>query len=77
MTTATIGARYQVVIPARERRKLGLRPHDKVLVEATKDAIVIRPVGAAALRGIGSALGKRTDAVQYVRELRSEWETRT
>lgn len=76
MTTATVGTRYQVVIPATERRKIGLQPHDKVAVEATGNAIVIRPIGAAELRGIGKALHAGEDAVQYVRELRAEWDTR-
>jgi AbrB family looped-hinge helix DNA binding protein len=77
MGTATVGARFQVVIPLAERKKIGLRAHDKVAVTAARDAIVIRPLKAAVLRGIGKDLADSRDAVAYVRELRAEWGTRT
>ncbi|MCE9613679.1 MAG: AbrB/MazE/SpoVT family DNA-binding domain-containing protein [Lentisphaerae bacterium] len=73
MTTATIGARYQVVIPAAERAKVGLRPHDKVAIEVVGDGIVIRLLDASRLRGLGRALRPSQDPVDYVRELREEW----
>ena len=71
MTIATIGSRFQVVVPAAERRKLGLKPQQKVTVEVIQGAIVMRPVGASSPRGIGVALGDGGDAVAYVRELRA------
>ena len=76
MSVATVGSRYQVVIPAAERRKLGLKPHDKVSVEVEGDAVVLRSVSRRACRGIAKDLYDGKDAVAYVRELRAEWEGR-
>ena len=74
MSTATIGARFQVVIPKRERERLGLQPHARVAVEVADGAVVIRPLPDG-WRGVGRDLADGTDATDYVRKLRSEWET--
>ena len=76
MTVATVGARYQVVIPGRERAKVGLKPHSRVMVEAREDYIVVQPLDGRSARGIGRELRDGTDAADYVRRLRSEWERR-
>jgi AbrB family looped-hinge helix DNA binding protein len=76
MTLATVGARYQVVIPAPERRRLGVKPRDKVSVESEGDAVVIRSANKRAWRGIASEVYDGRNAVAYVRELRSEWGSR-
>jgi len=76
MTTATIGARYQVVIPKDERNKLGLQPHTAVSVEAKKDCIILRPISVSGVRGIGKELADGVDATDYVGKLRSEWKRR-
>jgi len=76
MTIATIGARYQVVIPAAERQKIGLKPHDKVAVDAVDDGILIRPISGGRLRGLGCDLHDEREPVDYVREMRAEWGTR-
>ena len=73
MSTATVGARYQVVIPAKERRLVGLKVHDKVAVEVDDGVIVVRPIDARRFRGIGKELPAGRGPVQYVRELREEW----
>lgn len=74
MSTATIGARYQVVIPIRERAKIGLKPHTRVSVEARQDCIIVQPLGGRRARGIGRELRDGTDATAYVKQLRAEWE---
>ena len=74
MSTATIGARYQVVIPKRERERLGLRPHAKVIVGVSDGAVVIRPLPDGGWRGVGRGLADGTDATDYVKKLRAEWE---
>jgi AbrB family looped-hinge helix DNA binding protein len=73
MTEATIGARYQVVIPKNERRRLKLKPGDKVDVQAENDRIVIYPAGAKSWRGIGKDIAGNEDASDYVKRLREEW----
>ena len=77
MTLATIGSRYQVVIPKEERRRLGLTPFSKVSVEVKGDSIVLCPVTSKGVRGLGADLADGTDAADYVRKLRAEWDQRT
>lgn len=73
MSISTIGARYQIVIPTAERKRLGLRPHEKMEVSVVRDAVVMRPLRARSVRGIGRELADGSDPVDYVRELREEW----
>lgn len=77
MTTATIGARFQVVIPAKERKRLSLKAHQKVIVEERDNEIVIRPLGGHSFRGITKALAVKEDPVDYVARLRAEWDQRS
>ncbi len=77
MSHATVGQRYQVVIPALEREKLGIQAGDKVAVEVVDDHLELRVIDVRNLRGIGRELVSSEDPVNYVRELRAEWGTRT
>jgi len=73
MTTATVGSRFQVVIPKEERQRLGIKPMSRVNVEAREDCIVLFPATSRRLRGLGASLADGTDATDYVRRLREEW----
>ncbi len=73
MTQATIGARFQVVIPRREREKLGLKSHERVWIEARGNHLEIKPMKVADGRGLGRELRDGTDATDYVSRLRAEW----
>ncbi len=77
MTKAKVGKRYQVVIPLREREKLGIRPNSQVEVVAEKERLILYPLSAPNLRGIARDLSDGGDATDYVRKLRSEWEGRS
>lgn len=44
MPTFTISSKGQITLPARLRQKLGLKPKDRVTIEATNDTLVIRRV---------------------------------
>jgi AbrB family looped-hinge helix DNA binding protein len=44
MITAYISEKGQVTLPARARRKLGIKPHSKVELDIRNDEIIIRPV---------------------------------
>jgi AbrB family looped-hinge helix DNA binding protein len=44
MATVIISAKGQVVIPKRKREIIGIKPGSRVMVEAVKDHIEIRPV---------------------------------
>ena len=77
MTIATVGKRYQVVIPLKERKKLNLRPNSKVEVTIEDDKLVIYPISLESFRGIGRNLSDGSDATDYVKKLRREWEDRS
>lgn len=77
MTQATVGKRYQVVIPLKERKNLKLKPNTKVEVVAEGDRLIIYPISPSKLKGIGRKIADGTDATDYVSKLRREWEDRT
>jgi len=56
MPIATVSSKGQITLPAESRRALGIKPHDRVLVQVTGDAIVIRP--APDVLGLRGFLGK-------------------
>ena len=66
MDVATVSPKFQVVIPLRVRRALGLRPGQKVQVipyEGRIELIPIRPLRQARgfLRGIATAIEREPD----------------
>jgi AbrB family looped-hinge helix DNA binding protein len=77
MTVATVGKRYQVVIPLMERKKLNIKPNSKVEVTTEGDKLVIYPISPENFRGIGRELSDEMDATDYVKKLRREWEERS
>ena len=74
MSRATVGKRYQVVIPLKEREKLNIKPNTKVEVIAEGDRLIIYPLSPSQLRGIGKKIANKADPTDYVQRLRSEWE---
>ncbi len=48
MPVVTMSSKGQIVIPQRIRQRLGMREGSKITVEATQDAIVLRPAGRVA-----------------------------
>ena len=66
MDTATVSPKYQVVIPKRVRRALGIRPGQKVQVipyEGRIELIPVRPIRHArgSLRGIDPTVERESD----------------
>jgi AbrB family looped-hinge helix DNA binding protein len=66
METATVSPKYQVVIPARVRRALGIRPGQKVQVIAYNGRIELIPLGAVKrsrgfLKGIDTTVERDAD----------------
>jgi AbrB family looped-hinge helix DNA binding protein len=76
MSQATVGRRYQVVIPLKEREKLAIKPNTKVEIVAEGDRLILYPLSPLRLKGIGRELADGTDATDYVSKLRKEWEKR-
>jgi AbrB family looped-hinge helix DNA binding protein len=56
MTTATVSSKSQITLPAAACRQVGIKPHDRVLVEVRDGAIVI--VSAPDLMAFKGVLGK-------------------
>lgn len=42
MAVSTISTKGQITLPISLRKRFGMKPHDRVLIESTDDAIVIR-----------------------------------
>ena len=42
MAMSTISTKGQITLPVGLRKRLGMKPHDRVLIDATADAIVIK-----------------------------------
>jgi len=66
MSTVTISPKFQVVIPSRIRKKLGLRPGQKVEAIAWRDRIELIPVRSARemrgfLAGIDTSVDREED----------------
>ena len=74
MSQATVGKRYQVVIPQKERQKLNIKPNTKVDVVVEGDRLIVYPVSPSHMRGIGRKTANEEDPTDYVSRLRSEWE---
>lgn len=43
MPVAVLSTKGQVTLPAAFRRELGMKPHDRIIIEKIDGAIVIRP----------------------------------
>jgi len=68
MDTATVSPKYQVVIPARVRRALGIRPGQKVQVIPYNGRIELIPLGPVKrtrgfLKGIDTTVEREPDRV--------------
>ncbi len=77
MISVKVSTKHQVAVPSEARRRLGIAAGDRLTVEITQDAMVLRRRSARAserLRELGAIGGiwEGVDPVAYVRELRDE-----
>lgn len=56
MPVSTVSSKGQITLPARLRKKLGIEPNDRVIIETTEDALLVRK--AADLFELEGFLGK-------------------
>ena len=79
MTTVKVSRKNQIAVPAAARRQLGIHPGDRLEVEVSGGAIVLRPRRrsyADELREIGADFWRGFDGIKYLNELRDEWSHR-
>lgn len=79
MLSAKVSTKHQIALPSEARKKLGIQPGDRLTVEITDDAMILRRRSARPserLRGLGAEVWKGVDPVDYVRQLREEGSTR-
>ena len=79
MLSVKVSTKHQIAVPSEARHRLGIRAGDRLDVEINEDAIILRKRPALAsdrLRGLGAGVWQGVDPVEYVRELRREWDDR-
>lgn len=79
MTSVKVSRKNQIAVPAAARRRLGIRPGDRLEVEVSDTGIVLRPRVVSVvdeLRDLAPELWRGIDADRYLRELRDEWSHR-
>lgn len=79
MQQATVGSKYQIVIPKDVRRKIkDLNPGDSVKVYTEDDQTITIKVTPKdwleRTRGIAKEAWKDIDTTQYLEDLRNEWD---
>ena len=80
MPKTTISSKYQITLPARLVRELGLEPGDKLAVEVENGRLILHPrpkdwvsYTAGSMPGY---YGKTKEAIDaYLREVRGDWGT--
>jgi len=75
MPTITLSSKSQLVLPAEVRRRLGIRPGDRLVVEVEGDHAVIHKAPASDVAALANFRSSLWDG--YARELdqtRDEWE---
>ncbi|MCA8974379.1 MAG: AbrB/MazE/SpoVT family DNA-binding domain-containing protein [Myxococcales bacterium] len=80
MTTAKLTSKGQITLPAAMRRRLGLRPGDRVRVSLHEAGILIQPVEGRfvdSLVGLGRECWEAEGgATRYLERERGPWESR-
>ena len=75
MATATLGSKAQIVLPAEIRKKLGLHPGDRLIIEAEEGRAVIRKAPVSdfqALEAFASPLWR--GYAEELQQARNEWD---
>ena len=57
MPTATVSSKSQIVLPAAIRRRLGIRPGDRLIIEVDGDGIRLRKLPLSDLESLASLRG--------------------
>ena len=79
MLSVKVSTKHQIAVPSEARARLGIHAGVRLNVTVTDDSIVLtkRPaLPSERLRGLGASAWKGVDPVEYVRQLRREWDDR-
>jgi AbrB family looped-hinge helix DNA binding protein len=75
MPTATLSSKSQLVLPAEIRRKLGINPGDRLVVELEGDHAVIRKVPQSDVEALAAYRSEVwRDYADEIQEARDEWD---
>jgi len=75
MPTATLSSKSQLVLPAEVRRKLGIRPGDRLIVELEGDHAVIRKAPRSDVEALATyRSGIWRDYADEVEKARDGWD---
>ncbi len=80
MPKTTLSSKYQITLPARLVRELGLKPGDKLAVELVEGRLVLHPRPKDWLSYVAGSMpgyyGKTKEEIDaYLREVRGDWGT--
>jgi AbrB family looped-hinge helix DNA binding protein len=79
MLSVKVSTKHQIAVPSEARARLGIHAGDRLDVTVTDDSIVLTKRGGSPsqrLRGLGAEVWRGIDPVEYVRDLRREWDDR-
>ena len=78
MSTSTVSAKYQIVIPKELRKKLQIKPGQRVFLETNRAGDIVVSSDSQVEKSLGilkGAWGKNSD--DYAQNMREEWRDRT
>lgn len=77
MPTATVSSKSQIVLPAEVRRRLGIRPGDRLTVEVADGQILLRKAPPSDLEALAAFRGPVwRDLDEEISRDRDEWDPR-
>ena len=74
MNTITLSSKNQIVIPSAVRARMGITSGDKLIIDQVTDTKVILKKEPRYSDLIGTLPTQKTDPVNRIRELRSDWQ---
>lgn len=78
MNTTKVSSKYQIVIPKELRKKLNIKPGQRLAIELNKSNDVVIQTGTTPLEELGKKYGGRNiwgkDPVATIRKMRDEWD---
>ncbi len=75
MPSVKVSTKHQIVVPSAARRELGIGAGDRLSVEVSDEALILRrrpSLPSDRLRGLGRSAWQGVDPVRHVREMRDE-----